>query len=167
MIYNSLLPPNLMKLGHKRLVDPKPDILTVWRTPYPVITPFKKVCKKAGLSIFGGGTVFLQGNPNQAGYITSGYRDKILDGNNNSPHFYGFAIDSFVGSLESQIEVAKIAEPYYSRIGIYPHRGILHLDCAPEDWIKKYNKRRYWVGFISEYKYFDTLDEAITAALAV
>ncbi len=155
-----LLPPNLMKLGVARRGNGRtPDIETVWLTPYPVLTNYKQWCRVVGLDPFAGGTWAAQGMSNVAGYITSGYRDQIHEGNESSPHPFAFAIDVAVGDIGRQLAVVPSAVDFFSRVGLYPRRGFIHLDLAPDEWIRKYNKRRFWCSTLEEFKSFDTLTD--------
>lgn len=156
-----LIPPNLAKLGVQRMTPGgEADLETIWMTPYPVITNYLKLCKDVDiLKPFGGGRRIRQIR-NKYGYITSGYRDKILYGNSFSAHLFGFALDIFVGNVEQQILVGKKALNYYSRIGLYPDSNFIHVDLAPEIWIKKYNKAPFWVIKIDSSKSFNNFKDA-------
>ncbi len=163
-MYNiELLPIKLSAMGVPRAVaSPKPDLITVYKTPYPVLTYFKKFCAVAGIPAFAGGTWQEQGPPG-IGYINSGYRVKI--GAKNSDHKFALGIDPIIGDLDEQIRMAVIANNYFTRIGIYPDMGILHLSLAPLCWIKHYKAKRFWVKIGKVYTSFDHLDKAIAFAL--
>lgn len=168
---NSLLcPPNLMAMGVKRkdhlqpserIGQRDPDIQTIWGIPeYPVITQYKKLCADTGLSPFGGGTMEEQGT--EPGRITSGYRDEVIDDNELSPHFFGFAIDVFVGGPAEQIKVALAAGHYFSRVGLYPDDLFVHLDLAPKVWVQRYGKAWAWVKHNGVYLAQNSHEAAIT-----
>lgn len=142
-----LQPPNLATLHHRRRGGggQVADIETVWWTPYPVLTPYTKLMVAAGISPYGGGSRIVQGARNAPGVITSGYRDTLVNGNKSSPHLFGFAIDVAIGNDAELVRVAKLAVDFFPRVGIYLGRGFLHFDAAPDNWIIKYAKRRYWI----------------------
>lgn len=165
MPWIELLPPNLAKLGLKRATEPDiPDLVTIWKTPYPVLTRYKYLCGVAGIQPFAGGTYEQQGPSSRIGYITSGYRDGIINCRINSPHLFALAIDVFVGPIEKQISFAKKAQKYFPRIGLYPDNKFIHLDLSSEAWMKKYRGRRFWVRLNNVYTSFDILDAAIDFA---
>jgi hypothetical protein len=125
------------------------DLKTIWKiTPYPVITNYLRLCKLVGWEPFGGGTRQVQGDPHKVGYITSGYRDAILNGNKLSAHRYGLALDVCAGGPEDQIRAAEMAVEHglFNRIGLYPRHGFMHFDLMPTAWIEKYHRTRFWVG---------------------
>ncbi len=158
-----LCPPNLRALGWRRQQSPEADLLTIWSIPeYPVIGNYKKLCADTRLAPFGGGTIEQQGEA--AGKITSGYRDEILDGNNISPHHFGFAIDIAVGDLAEQIRIALASRPYFTRVGLYPDSGFIHVDMAPRVWIEHHNKAWAWVKHNGIYRSFDSWPGAIAFA---
>jgi hypothetical protein len=161
-----LIPPNLADFGLKQATMPGiADLITIWRTPYPVLTRYEIFCEKLGIEPFAGGTYQLQGHPNKVGYITSGYRDDIIEGRNNSPHRFALAIDVIIGGIEQQVQAAFVASQLFPRIGLYPHNGFLHLDLANSAWMKKYGGRRYWVrDKLGHYFSFDDLQNAIECA---
>ena len=161
MTYYDFLPPNLAALGVRRRTPPEiADLLTVWDTPYPVLTRYKQLCIEAALAVYGGGTI-EQPNPRwHPGSITSGYRDQVIEGNQHSPHLYAMALDIFVGSSEEQIRVARIAQTYYSRVGLYPDNGIIHVDLMPPAWIARYSGAVVWVRRAGQYSSFLNLDAA-------
>ncbi len=162
MPWTELLPPNLAKLGLPRATEPDvPDLITIWKTPYPVLTRYKLLCKELGIQPFAGGTYERQGPPTKSGYITSGYRDRILNCRINSPHRFALAIDPIVGPIEKQMAVAKKAQRFFTRIGLYPGNSFIHLDLASEAWMKKYRGRRFWVRIKGIYISFDILEAAI------
>jgi hypothetical protein len=88
--------------------------------------------------------------------------DKIIEGNETSPHPFGFAIDVITG--DDSLEVANEAKDLFSRIGFYPGRGFLHLDQAPDNWMNKYMKSRYWVQVAGVYQIFDDYQSARNCA---
>lgn len=164
IIDNQLLPPNLMRLGVKRQGDGKAaDLVTIYRTPYPVLSNYVTWCQLVGLDVFAGGTYKKQGAADRPGHIGSGYRDYVIGSNDNSPHFYAFALDPAVGAAARQVDVAPPALGLFTRIGLYPFRGFIHLDQAPMNWIIRYNKRLFWVQDAARrYIYFDALDDAVS-----
>jgi len=139
-------PVNLAAMGLKRQRDGQAaDLVTIWKTPYPVLTRYKILCDRTGLAPFAGGDFRNQGPEHMPGYITSGFRDKVMAGNKNSPHMYAFAIDIAIGNINAQLAKGTYALDLFPRIGIYPLNGFIHLDLAPECWIEKHHKARYWV----------------------
>lgn len=149
-----LVPPNLAALGVKRIGDPdNADLGTIWSTPYPVITRYKQWCQLVNLKPFGGG--HLLGQQNEPGLITSGFRDELIEGRKHSPHLYALALDIFVGDLHRQLAVAPAALGFFSRIGIYPDNGFIHLDLVPQSWMDRFSKKRFWCRVDGEYESFD------------
>lgn len=161
MPWVELLPPNLAKLGLKKAADPGvPDLITIWKTPYPVLTRYKLLCRDLGMQPFAGGTYEKQGPSTKPGYITSGYRDGIINTRINSPHPFALAIDMAIGPIENQIGAASRARFLFPRIGFYPDNGFIHLDLASEAWIRRYHGRRFWVRKNGVYTSFDIFEAA-------
>ena len=161
MLQVELLPPNLAKLGLPRATDPDvPDLITIWRTPYPVLTRYKVLCKDLRIQPFAGGTYRKQGPPTKPGYITSGYRDGIINARISSPHRFALAIDMAIGPIEDQVAAAKRALFLFSRIGFYPDNGFIHLDLVSEAWMKRYRGRQFWVRKNGVYTSFDIFEAA-------
>lgn len=161
----SYRPPNLCKLGLKRATpNDVPDLVTIWKSPYPVLLPYMSLCAEVGWNPYANGTYKEQGEFWRKGYITSGYRDNIIEGNYNSPHHYAFAIDISTGSMDRQIEVALKARYKYARIGLYHNQNFIHVDAAPYNWIEHYNKANYWVKRNGVYHYFESFGEMIDFA---
>lgn len=160
--WTELLPPNLAKLRLKRATeDGVPDLITIWKTPYPVLTRYKLLCKDLRIQAFAGGTYERQGPCTKPGYVTSGYRDGILNCRINSPHRFALAIDIIIGRIEQQIAAAKKAQLFFPRIGLYPGNSFIHLDLVSEAWMKKYHGRRFWVRMKGVYTSFDIFEAAI------
>lgn len=152
-----LVPPNLAALGVKRQGDPEAaDLMTIWNTPYPVLTRYKLWCDLVNLQPFAGGEVTAQGSPSIAGYITSGYRDQLVEGRKHSPHLFALAIDVAVGDVHRQLAVAPAALNFFSRIGLYPDNGFIHLDLMPASWLVKYGGRQFWCRIGGVYNSFNT-----------
>jgi hypothetical protein len=160
----TLVPPNLAALGVRRRVESVADLLTIWDSPYPVITNYGRFCRAAGITPFNGGTHDAQG-PMGPGYITSGYRDRIIEGRRHSPHLFGLAIDVAIGNVVAQVHAAEVAMNFFTRVGLYPDNGFLHLDLCPMAWMNRFGGRRHWVRRAGVYTSFDTLSAAITFAL--
>lgn len=179
---NQHLPINLAVMGVKRYIAaPQVDLNIIWSTPYPIITTFKKVCKATGLDFLGKhGTMFRGediiapeggirvGPPAFAfgehsnGYILSGYRDEIINGNVSSMHRYAMALDVEVYSPDKQVDVAiEALKQGFTRVGLYPDRKFMHLDMAPDNWIKRFTKRRFWVEINGTKQSFDEIGRAI------
>lgn len=162
---SQLLPINLQRLGLARRGDgmfQRPDLVTIMLHDYPVLSNYVVWCRLAGLEPFAGRNYEVQGPPDVPGYILSGYRDKQIGANRLSPHFYAFAIDAAVGDADAQIKAAPHALGLFTRVGLYPFRGFIHLDQAPDNWIERYKKHRFWFQDQNrKYVYFDTLDETI------
>lgn len=164
----NLIPPNLAELGVTRKVQPpEPDLITVWQTPYPVLTNYKLLCADVGIEPFAGGTYLKQGQSWRPGYISSGYRVNI--GTINSPHKYGLALDVVIPDLELQIKMVGQSLEYFTRSGLYPNMNIIHLDLMPAVWIEKFNAARHWVCFRVRgkkiYHNFGDLESAIRFAI--
>jgi len=159
MIVQAHEPINLCKLGWKRVTYPEADLETPWRTPYPIHTNYLLMCQDLGIEPYGGGDRNNQGE-RKNGYITSGYRDKVLGGNMNSPHFYAFAFDIVFINPDDQVEASLVAHNYFTRVGLYPLNGIIHVDLAPEVWIRRYAKARFWTKTARGYLYFESITEA-------
>ena len=146
-------PPNLAALGVSRQQilskdsndGRAADLVTIMRTPYPVLKNYKAWCKTAGLNPFAGGDYLDQGPANVPGYITSGYRDEIIGGNKTSPHPLALALDVAVGGPAKQLAAASTALQYFTRIGLYPHRGFIHVDLVPKMWVQKHHKAFFWL----------------------
>jgi len=165
-----IIPPNLARLGVKRKVGPpEADLITVYETPYPVLTNYGKLCADAGVKPFGGGTYLKQGSPEE-GYINSGYRE----GEGDSAHLYALAMDIIAIKLERQIRLAGFALNYFCRIGLYPDHGIIHVDLMPQvwiDWLKRTKGKvaaRYWVCLKidgkKDYTYFNKWEDTVKFA---
>lgn len=165
MIKEYLIPPNLAALGLQRRTDiGVADIMTIWKTPYPVITRYNMLCKELEWQPFGGGTMRQQG-ARVPGFITSGYRSLPVDDNMTSPHMHAFALDFIVGDVAEQVRVARVAVKYFCRVGLYPTSGFIHVDLAPDNWIEKYNKARFWVKRKAKVSLFSDLVDATDDAL--
>jgi hypothetical protein len=163
MIDIPLGPVNLAILGLQRMQEDSADLITIWKTPYPVLTNYMALCRHMGIESFAGGTYFKQGPPSKVGYLTSGYRDS--GGRKHSPHKFALAIDMAIGDVRQQIKTAKIARKYFSRMGLYPENGFVHLDLANKLWMKRYGGRRYWVCKKGIYAAFDKFDDMVESAL--
>lgn len=158
-----LLIPNLGKMGLPRKVSPpKADLITVYATPYPVIRSYLRVCEKVGITPFGGGT--MEAQLPGPGFITSGYRSEALEGNDSSPHRFGIALDIAVGDDGPCLSVGLIASKIFSRVGLYPGRGFIHVDLAPDNWIAHHRKKPYWVKTPDGYHSFDDFEQAAVFA---
>jgi|GEM_PF-3364785 len=163
-----LVPPNLAALGVKRRQGPpEADILTIWDTPYPVITRYKLLCDRLDIAPFAGGILRRQGSPLHRSYITSGYRDQIIGGNEWSAHLLALALDIAIGDIEAQIKAAMIAVSLFTRVGLYPDNDFIHVDLVNDAWIQKYQKSRYWVRRNGIYTPFSHIDSAIQFARSV
>ena len=166
---NQHLPINLAVMGVEQ--KGKIDLDTIWLTPYPVITTFKKVCEATELDFLGGfgrmirkpgkAPVFIQGG-HMNGYILSGYRSEIINGNAGSMHRYAMALDVEVHNIDKQVEVGREAiKQGFTRVGFYPNRLFMHLDMAPDNWIDRFAKKRFWVEIDGTKQSFDEIDQAI------
>lgn len=172
---NQHLPINLAVMGVEQRGEV--DLDTIWDTPYPVITNYQKVCYRkvcevTSLNFLGkggviekdlkwGGNTFVQGKHSD-GYILSGYRSEIINGNAGSMHRYAMALDVEVHSVEKQVEVGRSAlEHGFTRVGFYPDRKFMHWDMAPDNWIERFAKRRFWVEIDGTKQSFTNIDHAI------
>lgn len=150
-MYNiHLIPPHLSNMGVKR-ATPKdvPDLITVAKTPFPVLARYVQVCNKMDVVPFAGGTWAQQGPKYKVGYITSGYREELT--RDHSPHCYALALDIAVGDITEQIRWGDCAIHFYTRIGFYPDSGFIHVDLAPIVWMKAYGGTRYWIKVGEKY----------------
>lgn len=155
--------PNLAKLGLAQ--QGQPDLITIWRTPYPVIGKYKQLCARMGVIPFAGGSIEQQGDRHQIGYITSGYRSEFIENRQHSPHCFALAIDVAVGDVFEQITWARKARELFPRIGLYPTSGFVHLDLADSRWMIRYGGRPYWVRDKHlEYQSFSIFDETVRHA---
>lgn len=159
----ALIPPNLMTLGVRRRQYPEADLETIWLTPYPMLTNYELMCKDLRIDPYGGGTRQRQGDRWRPGYILSGYRDEIVDGNGGSPHFRAAAID-MTAPGGGQILMAQVADWHFTRVGLYPQNNFLHVDLMPRIYWERYGLAKYWVRISGKYHHFDTLEEAIEFA---
>lgn len=167
---NQHLPINLAVMGVKRGWEI--DLDTIWLTPYPVITTFKKVCDSTGLYFLGkdgrmwqqpvDGPMHFRRGEHSNGYVLSGYRSEIINGNAGSMHRYAMALDVEVHEVDKQVEVGRAAlKEGFTRIGFYPDRKFMHWDMAPPNWIKRFAKRRFWVEIDGTKQSFNEIDHAI------
>ena len=160
-----LVPPNLARLGVKRRIGPpEADLLTIWDTPYPVLARYKLLCRDLRIEPYAGGTMEEQGPSYRPGFITSGYRDAALEDRSNSPHMFAFALDVAIGPADAQIEAAQAAVRHFARIGLYPARGFIHVDLAPDCWMVRFGGIRFWVQVNGVYHYFDDFEPMIEFA---
>lgn len=164
---NELLIPNFGAIGlPSRTPFGVADLEVIWMTPYPVITNYMKLCDESDLlTAFGGGSREQQLH-RISGYITSGYRPGIVGMNFESPHRYAIALDVIVGDAQQQVEVGEIALKYFTRVGLYPGKGIIHIDMAPPSWIAHHKKSPFWTYTDDQYFPFDNFTEAAEMALA-
>lgn len=161
MYEDCLIIPNLGELGLPRQGDrTEADLITIWLTPYPVIGSYKRLAGLAGFPPFGGGSMQKQGKP-QSGFVTSGYRDLILHGNKHSPHRYAIALDIIAGDVTQQIQMGRWAlQSGFSRVGLYPDQGFIHVDVAPPNWVAHFRKARFWVTARGETRYYYNFEQA-------
>ncbi len=161
--YFNFIPPNLAAFGVKRRTEePIADLKTIWQTPYPIITRYQGLCNDAGLALFGGGSMDCPApSPIKPGAITSGYRDTGKDIESRSPHAHTMALDIFIGTSEDQVRVAQIALQYYTRVGLYPDEGFIHVDLMPLAWVQRYGKTASWVRLGGKYASFPNLNGSI------
>ncbi len=141
----NLSPANLGKLGLP--MKGNPDIVTLWKTPYPIITNYKILCKEFGVKPFGGGKMKSQG-PYSILRINSAYRsfkyNLQIGGSDNSSHMYGLAIDVNVGKLAFMVKATKIAAKYFNRVIIYHNSLFIHCDLTNTLWnIRHSNGKRF------------------------
>lgn len=157
------LPQNLAKFGVSK--EPNTDLGTIWKTTYPVLTNYMKLCKQFGIKPFGGGSRKKQGN--EVMVITSGYRDYPVNGNDNSAHMYATAIDCYQPTIMTQLKMARqvYTDELFNRVGLYPQNKFIHLDIMPDGWIKRYNKAQYWANVDGKMKVFPTIFD-LTAFVA-
>jgi len=163
----SLPVPNLAVLGTPRQVGPpEADLITIWRTPYPVLKRYILLCGDMGVKPFAGGTYKRQGAGHEVGFITSGYRNKIIAGSKNSPHLFALAIDIAVGDIHQQIKWARKAQQHFYRIGLYPENGIIHVDLCNQTWQRRHGAPASWVRLGKKYHHKEGLEQSIQFALA-
>jgi hypothetical protein len=168
---NQHLPINLAVMGVKGCPERGADLKTIWLTPYPVITTYRKVCEATGLDCLGKSgrisargrmlPIFYQGDHTD-GYILSGYRSEVINGNAGSMHRYAMALDVEVHSVDKQFDVGiEALKQGFTRIGFYPDRKFMHWDMAPDNWIERFAKRRFWVEVDGTKQSFSKIDHAI------
>lgn len=119
-----------------------PDIATIKQYHPEVWVQYEELCKKMGASP--GACKYLKTKC----CITSGYRhpayNKEIGGAANSPHQLGVALDIYVGKdVKEQLKWADAADELFTRVGIYPSQGHIHIDLAPP---KGEYQLRYWIG---------------------
>ncbi len=161
---SNLIIPNLGALGLPQRGDP--DLITPYESHYLMHTNYLLWCQDLRIDPYAGGTRFEQGPRWKVGYILSGYRQAAIEGNEMSPHRYAIAWDTAVGKLDAQIEAARAGVRHFRRVGLYPQNGFIHMDLAPDNWIKKFNKALFWVRLDGRYTHFDYLEQAIQFAKA-
>jgi len=86
------------------------------------------------------------------GYRCENYND-LMDGDKNSPHTKGGAIDFHFNKTENVIDIYDIAKLYFPRIGLYlnvNNEVYMHVDIFSE------NNNLYWVKDKEQYIYFKT-----------
>jgi hypothetical protein len=78
--------------------------------------------------------------------LMDAFRDKSKI---ESRHLYGDAFDIAILSVIRQIEWADKAVHLglFTRVGFYPHRRIIHVDNADDEWCSRYNGTPYWVKY--------------------
>lgn len=152
--------PSLAKMGLKR-ATPKniPDLITIYKSPYPVLSRYLILCEKLSLIPYGGGTHIHQGAL-QPGYITSGYRDD----SDTSPHGFAVALDIAIGNTEGQIHAGRKALTIFKRVGLYPQNGIIHVDLFSAELRRYYGKPNFWVRIDGVYYHFEQYELACTFA---
>ena len=138
---------NLREAGIKRIVKPEADIVRIREYHPEVLEYFDEAKKEYG----------------KYAIITSGYRDAhVKGGAKNSPHYFGIALDIAVGDILNQIKFGRIClKNGFKRLGLYPQKGIVHIDIADRAWQKKYNGTPYWSYLKRKYKGFYKLDDCI------
>ena len=81
------------------------------------------------------------------------YYNEQMDGDKNSPHLFGYAIDFHFDNKENILNIYNIAKMYFSRIGLYINHNkktYMHVDM---DETRGY---LYWVKYNNQYLYFKT-----------
>ena len=119
-----------------------PDTDTIRQYHPEVWVQYTELCKKMGASP--GACKYLKTKC----CITSGYRHPAynmeIGGAANSPHQLGVALDIYVGKdVKEQIRWADAADDLFTRVGIYPSQGHIHVDLLPP---KGEYQLRYWIG---------------------
>lgn len=103
-----------------------------------------------------------------AGRILSGYRsqtyNKQIGGTSDSGHRYGLALDIAVGNVNDQIKWARQADKIFTRVGVYPNMGIIHVDLMPYGESYKHGSK-YWVRKRTQYIAANTLTQMEQIAL--
>jgi len=142
---------NLAKQGIKRVIGPpESDIMRVREYHPEVLEKYDELKKQWGDYI----------------KINSGYRDKAIGKIKNSPHMFAIALDLAVGNTLKQIELGKMAlDCGFCRVGLYPCKGIIHVDIADDDWIKRYHGAPFWVSIEGAYWGQRTFEAAAKIAL--
>jgi len=160
----SLIIPSLALMGVKRATPADvPDLITVYKTPYPVLANYKKLMNEMGMEPYAGGTHITQGSM-QPGYITSGYRTEKP----YSPHGFAVALDIAIGDIHAQVRAGVKACLYFDRVGLYPFNGIIHVDLFDAAIMDYYRKAQFWVRDKNmKYHYFNTYEGACDFGLKI
>jgi hypothetical protein len=126
------LPPNLAKLGVKRIGWPiSPDLETIYCAGYAdIVIIVGNIVDSAGI---------------EKHVITSGYRDDWRRSGHTSEHHFALALDVAFESPQDVIRFGEAADGMCTRLGLYPARGFAHVGFAPHVWITHYRKWSYWV----------------------
>jgi hypothetical protein len=161
----NLLPVNLANMGvPRRAPEGEADLVTPALTPYPMVTNYLLLCKACPniLTPFGGGTIEQQGTRIN-GFITSGYRNELVNERVASPHRFAMAWDIIVMAAVDQITVGRRAvdNDLFTRVGFYPDRHFIHVDMVPDNWIEHYRAARSWVEMGGKQFYFNDISSAI------
>src|SRR5512142_1230954 len=153
---------NLADLGIKQ--QGHPDLLTV-KQHHP--EAMAKLCMLLLQMGYGTSPMMSEGMF-PPGLVTSGYRDRNVDpAVKNSPHKFGIAFDLAVGGVQQQIKWLRhaLTPNLFNRGGLYPQRGIIHLDIADDEWMKQYHGTKLWVCVGDTYTGFSAIEDAIGFAL--
>lgn len=134
------------------------DLITIYKTPYPVLRNYKLWMSDMRLEPYAGGSHINQG-PMQPGFITSGYREDP-----SSPHGFCVALDVAIGDLSEQIKAAQIALRYFNRVGLYPENGFIHVDLINEFLRDYYRKKKAWIRLGGKYITFNSSDSMLEYA---
>ena len=156
MMFENLAEQGIVQRGH-------PDLVTV-RQYHP--EAMSKLCLLF-MQMGYGMSALVEGGIFPPGIVTSGYRDKNIDpAVKNSPHKFGIAFDLAIGNLDQQIKWLKkaISPSLFNRGGLYPDRGIIHVDIADDEWMQTYNGTRFWVCLGDKYTGFSDMESAINFA---
>ena len=135
-------------------MESHPDTKTILENNPELLVAYKALLNKMGIEKLD--------EEMGTGRIVSGYRsqthNKKIGGTHDSAHRYGLALDIAVGNVNEQIKWARQADKIFTRIGVYPNMGIIHVDLMPYGESYKHGSR-YWVRKRTQYLAANSLNQ--------